>query len=380
MKILFNFSTLKKGGGQNVALNFVRAFFENNEEKRLDNEYFFLVVKNSAIHNLLKKYSVSNLIFSPSNPIKRVFYESIILNRYLAQKKINIIYTYFGYAHISSKYTQIIGSVDSNIYYPEIDFWKGYDILTKLIKTVIDNYRKYGLKKSDGIIFENPELEKRYKELYNADKSTITILPSVSLADINIEYKLPEINKRVFKGLFLCGWHLNKNVMLIPKIAKEFQNNSIPFHFILTAPEDNSILHKEFIKLCKLYSVEDMISVVGTVKKEQLKSLYQQIDFVFLLSKLESFSNNIIESYFFKRPLVIADEPWARDLCKDAAVYVDRDSPSSIFQGVMNIIDSKDRLEELIEKGNEILKSYPSVQMKMEQEIDFLKYVYKKSL
>lgn len=377
MKILLNFSTLKKGGGQNVALNFIKSFFEGNMNKKLD-DYYFLVVKDTAIHKLLVKNNTSKILFSPNNPLKRLLYESIYLNRFLKRNNIDIIYTYFGYAHVSIRFIQITGSVDSNIYYPEIDFWKGYNFITRFKKHIIDSYRKYGLKKSHGIIFENPELERRYKVLFNANKPTITILPSVSLADINIEYKLPEINERAFKGLFLCGWHLNKNIMLIPKIAKEFQDNSIPFHFILTAPEDYSLLHKEFITLCKTYKVENMISIVGSVRKEQLKSLYQQMDYVFLLSKLESFSNNIIESYFFRKPLVIADEPWARQLCKDAAIYVDREDPKSICNEVMKIIDNNNELEKLLEKGDENLKDYPTVTIKTMQELEFVKYVYEK--
>lgn len=376
MKIILNFSTLKKGGGQNVALNFIKSFFEENMNNKNDS-YYFLVVKNTAIHKLLETYNATRILFSPSNPLKRLLYESIYLNRFLKRNNIDIIYSYFGYAHVSSRYTQITGSVDSNIYYPDINFWKEYSFTTRIKKNIIDNYRKYGLRKSHGIIFENPELEKRYKELFEADKPTITISPSVSLAYTDVEYIFPKIKPKAYKGLFLCGWHLNKNVMLIPKIAKEFKDNSLPFHFILTAPADNSALHKVFISLCKMNNVEDTISIVGNVKKEQLKSLYQQIDFVFLLSKLESFSNNIIESYFFNKPLVIADEPWARQLCKEAAIYVDREDPECIFNKVRDVIHNN-KLEELIEKGWDNLKDYPTISDKMEQELDFVNYVHKK--
>lgn len=376
MNVLINFSTLKKGGGQNVALNFIKSFFETDSESGVD-KYFFLVVKDTEIHKLLNQYEVSKIFFSPSNPIKRLFFESLRLNRYLSEENIDIIYTYFGYAHISPKYIQITGSADSNIYYPEIDFWKGYNYFIKAFKKIVDSYRKYGLKKSHGIIFENPELERRYKELFNPNKTTITILPSVSLADTNIEFKLPEINKKAFKGLFLCGWHLNKNIMLIPKIAKEFKDNSIDYHFILTAPEDYSFLHKEFLNLCKTFKVENMISIVGNVRKEQLKSLYQQMDFIFLLSKLESFSNNIIESYFFRVPLVVSDEPWARQLCKDAAIYVDRDNPKSIYNEVIKIINDNNELAKLLEKGDNNLKNYPTLNNKTIQELEFIKHVYK---
>jgi glycosyltransferase involved in cell wall biosynthesis len=141
--------------------------------------------------------------------------------------------------------------------------------------------------------------------------------------------------------VFLCGWQVNKNVLLIPEIAYHFKKHGINFNIILTAPNDFSILHKQFLELVSNYDVEDMITIVGPVKKEELFSLYSQIDYVFLLSKLESFSNNIIEAWTYKKVLVISDEEWSHGICKNAALYVNRDSPSEIVSKIINQINNK---------------------------------------
>ncbi|MPM67736.1 hypothetical protein SDC9_114660 [bioreactor metagenome] len=81
MRILINFSPIKKGGGQNVALNFIKSLFEDKNIQNKD-DYIFLTVKNSPIHLLLEKYKPTQVIFSPSNPMKRIIYETFYLNSF----------------------------------------------------------------------------------------------------------------------------------------------------------------------------------------------------------------------------------------------------------------------------------------------------------
>ena len=50
MKILINLSTLKKGGGQNVALNFL---FSLKNLASTDQDFYFFVAKDSAAHKYL---------------------------------------------------------------------------------------------------------------------------------------------------------------------------------------------------------------------------------------------------------------------------------------------------------------------------------------
>jgi glycosyltransferase involved in cell wall biosynthesis len=380
MKILINFSTLKKGGGQNVALNFLNAMHScaNQDDK---NHLQFIVVQGSAIHQFLIKNNYKNIITTSPNPIRRIFFE-IFHSRYVLKKiKPDLIYSYFGIGIYPKKYLQVTGAVDSNLYYPEVDFWKGHSSISLLKKKLIDKYRLWGLFRANGIIFENKLLEKKCHELYKVSAITTTILPSISLNFSEKEYLLPsEINgERIKRGLFLCGWHLNKNVLLIPEIAYKMRSLNIDFHFILTAPQDDSPMHNKFAELANQFGVSDMISIVGQVKKEELGSLYKQIDFVFLLSKLESFSNNIIEAWTYKRVLVIADEPWSRALCNEAALYVNRESAEEIARSMNNILSNETLRNDLIQKGIHELKTFPTVEEKYLQEINFLKTVYERN-
>lgn len=374
IKILINFGTLKIGGGQNVGLNFLSSLLKSKPSGAI---YTFIAVKNSEIYNFLIVNKQKNIIICPRNPIKRIIFELFQFNQIIKKNNIDIVYTYFGFALFWSKVPQVIGSADSNLYFPEIDFWSGYKGFSLMKRKLVDKYRIWGLKRANGIIFENEILEKKYKEIFDFGNLTTFIKPSVLQNFDNKKFDLPKgLSIGVKRGLFLCGWHLNKNIMKIPKIASILKKRQIKFHFIFTAPADGSPLHNEFTRLLNFYGVKDMVSIVGPVGKEQLADLYTNIDYVFLLSKLESFSNNIIEAWIHRRVLIISDEEWAHAICKDSAIYVNRDCTEDIVEKLIKSIDNELLNEQLVNNGTDILKSYPTIEEKTKLEINFLHHVY----
>lgn len=381
MNILINFSNQKKGGGHNVALNFLNTIYGSLLSEDMHNSFFYIVAKDSGIHRFLieKEVHNHNIYIVPSNPVKRILFELLYSNRIIKDNKIDIIYSYFGYGLFNKKTPQVIGCALSNLFYPNIDFWIHYNGLAKIKKRLIDRFRLYGIKRADGIIFETELLERKCHELYMVQGVTTTIKPSIFTISGNKTFSLPKRYKSILKGMFLCGWQLNKNIMLIPEIASYLKKDKFPFLFIITAPLDNSSTHKSFVDKIKKYNVEDYIYLSNSVPKEQLKSLYEQIDFVFLLSKLESFSNNIIEAYSFNKALIVADEEWSRWICKDSAIYVDRDNPFEIAKTIKQYSENKDLYNFIIKNGLKMLKTYPSIETKTIQELDFIKKVYEKS-
>lgn len=374
VRLLVNFSTLKEGGGQNVALNFLYTV----EAQPIEGiACYYLVAENSEPHRYLKNNGSQCYIVAPRNALKRILFEFFCGWFYLMKYNIDIVYSYFGYAWFPRCWPQVSGSADSNLYFPEINFWEGYHGLSRLKKGLVDRYRLYGVKRSDAVVFENEALEERARRLFRL-RQTRVIKPSICFNEIQVDFELPFIGVHGAKrGLFLCGWHLNKNIMLIPRLAEEINRRGRTFDFILTAPLDGSKIHKQFSNLVREYNVEDMVHVIGPVHKDQLCSLYGQIDYVFLLSKLESFSNNIIEAWYFGKPLIVSDESWARSICQDAAVYVNRDSVMDIVDKLCVLLDSSDMQRCKVECGTRMLLDYPSIESRIKQEISYVCHVLK---
>ena len=378
MNLLINFSTLKVGGGQNVAMNFLSKIFEVFLD---DVNLFFIVAKNSEPHKYLKEINYKNFIVVSNNPIKRIFFENFESKEILKLWNIDIIYTYFGYGLFPKNYIQVSGVAVSNVFFPEINFWDYYPFHKKFVKKLIDKYRIYGIKKANALIFENKTMENRCKQ-FKWNYHTTFIKPSIinyknSKYENSIQWDF--IKSDIPKGLFLCGWHLNKNVLIIPKIAKILKNKNIKYKFIITAGnKKGNFIYERFKQLISEYHVNDYIEIIEPVKKSQLKFLYENIQHVFLLSKLESFSNNIIEAWFFEKPLIITDALWSKDICNNAALFVDRDKEESITSGIIKLINDSNFTKSLINEGKKELSTYPTIEQKILLEINFIKEVYEK--
>ena len=369
IKLLINFGPIKKGGGQNVALNFLQ---ELERYPEIEFELYFIACSDSIIYKKLKSSIWSKRILPVSkNPFKRIIQEITIARKFLKKNNIRNVYSYFGFAFFGPGINQVIGSADSNLYFPNIDFWTNETRVEKFKRFLVDKYRIWGLKNATGVIYENKEMYKRGKLLFGIKRRAL-ILPSIDrpkkIKDIDIYSK-----KDSFKILLLCGWQRNKNILLIPALANELNKCTYNFEFIISTKPDDSSCSREFFQKVKKYNVGEMINCIGQVDKSQLPNLYNSIDCVLLLSLLESFSNNIIESWFYKRPLIIADEPWSRAICSDGALYVNRSDVSEISKTLIKMIENDSIERNLIRNGMFELQKYPTIKQRFNQEIIFLK-------
>ena len=374
IKLLINFAPLKTGGGQNVALNFLYGL---NEEQFNEFDILFLVAKNSQVHYYLLNQERYLFFVAPVNPIFRIVYERFWLSNIFMKNGIEIIYSYFGFGFFGKSFKQICGSADSNIFYPEINFWRDYSKVRQFKFFIVDAYKKWWIQKANAVVFENSALMIRGRKLFQLKKST-TIRPSIvcstELCQYNFPSHVPNVRPRI---LLLCGWQLNKGIMLVPEIAAELKRKNLKFQFIITAPIDNSRLFKKFVKNVKTKNVIDYVYVIGQVEKSYISDLYKKVDFVLLLSKLESFSNNIIEAWTYKVPIIIAREEWAISICKEAAIYVNRESPSEIADKLAEVFFNEK--EVLIAQSNakKELEHYPDISQRIKEELNYVKEIAK---
>ena len=260
MNILINLAPLKAGGGQNVGMNLLSGL-ENLKDP--DVSLFFYVSTASMIGNIVKEKYIDRVIEGPHNTIKRVLFERTKLGEFLEKNKIDIIYSCFGYAYVNKKYKQVCGMAESNIMFPEIDFWKEYSGIKKLGKDAIDTYRKWGYKRADALIFENEAMYKRTSKIFGSAKRSTYIKPSINVFDTDGEFVFDKKQEDSLVGLFLCGWQLNKNIMCIPELINKMNDLGRPIEIIITVNEN------------------DVNRVASTVKEfENVKNCYTLLYFM----------------------------------------------------------------------------------------------------
>lgn len=373
MNILVNLIPIKKGGGQQVASNFVRQVATLD-----DHNFVFLTTKGSEIHNLLEALCLKYVEIE-NNIISRIWFTFISIKSYCRSNRVDVIYTMFGPPLFAPNVISISGCAYSNIFFPEIDFWKETNFFKKVRRKVIDHYRLKSTLKSDAIIFENLSMQERCINLFNVKRSRTTwIPPSISTYSTTDRLELPTYIKD-FKVLMMTGWHKNKNIDIVPQVLNELKNIGVlDVSFVITVnpldPESVSLL-----KHAKSLGVDKNIFLISQIKPSLIPDLISQVDSIALFSLLESFSNNIIEAWFFEKPLLISDEEWSRSICDQAAIYVDRDNPKSIAENIFKIKSNNDFLKNVVSEGIKALKRYPTPEEKVTMQIDFIKKIFHES-
>ena len=378
MNVLINFIPIKKGGGQQVASNFI-----NQIIKRNDLSITFLATKYTYIEDMLINNS-AQFISVRNDLVSRFCFQWLELPRIIRKYNIDVIYTVFGPGLHNSNTLSITGCAYSNLFFPEINFWSPNSFFQKIKFKLIDFYRLKSTLKSDAIVFENEAMQKRASELFNYPLcKTKLILPSVSDYIVNYNEtllnKLKSLNENHFKILLLTGWHKNKNIEILPFVLYELKRiNVSDVTFVVSVSKlhpDSIILTQKAIEL----GVLNNIYFIDTVTPNDIPLLFQYIDGVGLFSLLESFSNNIIEAWYFNKPLFISDKEWSRGICKNAAIYVDRTNAKDIARKIIFYRNNPKIQDTLNSEMNEILKSYPNPAEKVNLQVEFIKKVYREN-
>ncbi len=375
MTILFNFLPIKKGGGQQVATSFIKVLYELDGET---SDKVILVTADTFMDKLVTSIGYKNVIRIKNSFISRFMFEYFGLKKVIATYKVKGIFTMFGPDLRKVKLPSVVGCAYSNIFFPEVDFWKGWSIHKRVMFSLIDRFRLKRTLQADGIIFENEAMQRRVHQLYKYPLSkTVFIRPSVSPVHDIIKASDEFVKKTEdlfgkFTILILSGWHKNKNMDKVPDILHELALLGIKdVSFAITVspehPESQAMMSE-----AERNGTSHNIKLIGTVLPTDIKFLYEKIDIVLLLSLLESFSNNIIESWTYKRPLLISNLDWAKSICKEAAVYVDRDDVSAIARKIKDLKDNSELYNKMVESGTRELVTYPTPKQKVEQQLDFL--------
>jgi len=376
MNILLNFYPVRAGGGQQVASNFMKIIANNP----YNHNWFIFAGTGSELDILAKSLMPESRILSLEYSYKNRLLKNGAIKEFLKKNKIDIIYSYGPILNISNNsIPQVLRSVYSNLYFPEIDFWKGNSRFTKLKKKLIDRFRLKQTLKADGLMFENESMLERAISIFNYPKSNVKYIePSVTLFnEKEILGKYTYLNTiKDFKVLYLSSWHLNKNIHILPHVAKVLSVRKFKIKFILSLDGSLPDIQEKLVEVIKQLKVQDYFEFVGKVDALHVHQVVKYSDALILLSKLECFSSNVMEAYKFEKPLIISDEEWAKSACKEAALYVDRDDAEMIAHQIQKLAANLGLQKKLINASNIRMKSFNQPEEKVKKQVVFLEDIF----
>jgi glycosyltransferase involved in cell wall biosynthesis len=276
-----------------------------------------------------------------------------------------------------NKTLNIGGMAISNVFYKDVDFWGYLSPVRKRLKALKDRYRIWRYKKLDYWVFETDLLKEKAVNDFGFPEGHVFVIkmaPSLLVRPENV-FELEKTNiiksrPSKYKFAFVSGAHPNKRLHLLPEIARNLKDSGFSFDFVLTA-SNNSYLESVMSEAKELGVYENFLNL-GPVSAGEVASVIDACDYVCTFSLLESFSNNFVEAWAMKKPLIVTDADWSRSACKNSAIYLDFKSVDFVTSQIIEAIKNDVVTREIVRNGAEILKIYPTPLEKTREYIDLI--------
>lgn len=361
MKLLINAANNLTGGSLQVAISFI------TECKKFTNNIYIITLGDNISRQINTEEFPDNFHFY--NIISSPFYKlSTQLKKIEAETTPDIVFSVFGPSYWRPKVKHIMGF--ANPYYGrKSSYIDNLSLKEKLLlQTKQLLHTIYVNKDADVIISETNEASNAFKNVFKRVKKFEVVSNNCSSFYWNYKKNntISTRNDNQFKLLTLSNYRPNKNFECIPKVIYELkQQNITNVKFILTI--DKKIFEEKFSQY------EDIINV-GPQKAEDCPKLYEQCDVMFLPTYLECFSASYPEAMLMEKPILTSDLGFARDICKDAALFFNPDSPKDIASKIIRLINSHDLYNDLIKKGHKRIMDFPTPEIKTKQILDIIEH------
>ncbi len=370
MKLLINASTLSGTGVSQVAVSFI-----SECKKHSEHEYTVFLSKsiydNIDIESFPNNFTFFKFINSPLKSLS-----SWVRCKYLYIKTSpNCVFSIFGPSYWTPNVPHLQGYAYPHYVYPESPLFNIISFKEKFKIMIYKHLHKYFLKRNGNyFVAETVDVSHRLKKFLGIDSKNIFTVSNTYNREIfkkNTCYRPYDSNE--FKLLSLCSPYLHKNLSIINQVVEELEKlePKLKFTFILTIDSRN--YNSMFSNKAKRY-----IRNVGPVAIKDCPDLYRECDAIFLPTLLECFSANYPEAMVMERPILTSDLPFARCVCKDAALYFNPMDPKDIATKLIALSESRPLYKSLVSKGLNVLADIPSSSSRALQYLSICESISKK--
>lgn len=374
MKVLFNASTLVKGGALQVATSFIRQAMYNNAG----------VVWHYALSKAVVK-ELTESEFACIESCTTVFDVSPARSKSVRKQLTSLyvdtgsdaVFTLFGPAYVEFKRPHICGVADGWVTHSSLLAFNALGSVSSVMRMLLTIvYKAFWFRKASVWIVEANNAKQGLVRRLRIRPELIHVISNTCsqfYRNRRVESHFPKNDEKI-RLLCLSAYFPGKNLKILPEVARHIlaMNAHLDFEFVLTLPADDCGL-KQIIEKAKLLGVEKHICNIGTVRVNEGPEVYESCHILFLPSLLETFSANYPEAMAMKRPIVTTDLGFAHDACKDAALYYEPRNAKAAAEKILLLVNNPDIWERLVDSGIKVLADLPTPEQRFNQYIKIIK-------
>ncbi len=374
-KVLFNCSTNIVGGGvKNSALFITKTLIANNMN--------WIYAISPSVKVLLQEMGIEldERFFEFKESPSRCENARKELRELSRNYNCQLVYTMAGPAYVKFPVYHIQGI--SNAYITHAGFssfaLKGFffKVLRYFLYVLVQFYYS---RKADYFVFQTEQARNSFIRRRGTKRSQTKVINNAF--DKEMLHQLTHLQKKNlndFPKIVFCPGanYIHKAFQFIPQIVHELKKMvDFDFQFVLTLNKDS--LWERIENESKSLDVIENILNIGPYSYSVVARLYQQADLIFVPSLLETFSASYMEAIAARKPLLVADKNFAREVCLDYAEYCQprnaRLSAMKIAEMILNPSISEDRAVDIIKKYGDQEQRFQRIIQLIEEKLNMLK-------
>lgn len=172
--------------------------------------------------------------------------------------------------------------------------------------------------------------------------------------NLDFDFKLNIKNMKPYI-LYVGNNRPHKNIHRLMNAFNVFQQRQPDFQLVLVGNHMDRFFNA--VEYAKQIGIEDKVNKFSNVSNVMLAEIYKNASLVFYPSISEGFGFPILESWYFKIPIVTSNTSCIPEIGKDAVMYIDPFDLENMVLGLEKTI-KKEISNDLINKGKERLKTF----------------------
>lgn len=349
MKVIVNSISAKKGGIITYTRNLMRSLVKRNVD---------VTFALSDPAPLEADAPVISFPVDRISPIRRAIWEQTKWRRIVARHKPDILYSSANFGVLSPPVPQVLLVREGGQFDP-------YYLTTVAPRLGV------------GAIFQR--IARRKLIIASARSSQLVITPTETMKNMLLQWAgdlqgrvrsnpygtVPDLfhpaphlrrwkKDGVLRLIFVSAYYPHKQPGLIAEAMVQLAEQGIPCHLTLTMSLDQIAQSagglQDFFLLTK--GIErGQVTMAGEISYEKLPNIYRSHDLFVFPSLSETFGHPLTEAMSTGTPIIAADTPVHREVCKDAAVYHSPLSSSDLARQIRRLDADEGLRRTHIEKG-----------------------------
>lgn len=370
MRLLFNATSTIKGGGAQRAASFIR-------ELRWDMRAHEWCIayspsQDEVLQGCLQGIRTQRFEHRPSQNTQ----SRRDLLRLEQEFQPHCVYTLGGPAYVRFRSPHLMGVADGWVTHSTLEAYRTLPFPTQWLRMFAASlYKVPWLWRANAWVIQTESARQSLHRRLRIPLRRIAVVPNTCASIyLDASRSTAEVHSLgPVRILCFAAPYYHKRLDLLAPVAAEMVRRAphLNFRFVVTLPRDCSIWI-ELERSAQQLGVASFIENRGPVSLQDGPQLYQECQVCFMPTVLETFSASYPEAMAMERPMVTSDLSFARDVCREAAIYFQPNHVQDAAEKLLRVLGDASLRAELIRMGRDSLSRLPTAQQQYHLQVDLM--------